>query len=97
MRAFMQWIKGMMFKMPAMITCAEAEGFIVDYLEGDLHPAKIKVFEMHLKLCQECRSYLEAYKTAAALGKAAFEDPEGDAAGAMPEDLVRAIIDAQRA
>lgn len=97
MRAFMRWMKGIMFKMPSMITCAEAEGFIVDYLEGDLHPAKVKVFEMHLKLCRECRDYLQAYKTATTLGKAAFQNPEGDAADVMPEDFVKAIEDAQNA
>jgi len=94
MRPFMRWMKGKMLRMPAMITCVEAESFIIDYLEGDLPPAKVHIFEMHLKLCRECRDYLAAYKQSAALGQAVSDDPEAAATDALPEDLVKAIVDA---
>ena len=95
MSKLMQWAKAKMFRLPGMITCAEAEDFIVDYIEGDLPKTKQVVFERHLSFCRECRDYLAAYRASMALGKAVFEDPDADASGIMPEDLVQAILDAR--
>lgn len=79
-----------------MISCAEAEEFIVEYLDGELARSKRKVFERHLKMCADCRQYLDAYQTSIALGKAAFAAPDAAAIEAMPEELVQAILDARR-
>lgn len=88
---------GMMFKLPLMITCNEFESFILAYLEDGL-PAKQKfVFEMHLKICRECREYLQAYRASLELTKHAYE---GDLIGPndqVPDDLVRAILAARKA
>jgi len=43
-------IKGMMFKLPMMISCEEFEEFIVEYLEGSLSPRQRSVFELHIKI-----------------------------------------------
>ena len=89
--SLMRRLRGVMFKLPLMITCEEFEGFIIDYLTGALTPKQKFVFELHLKVCRECRDYLSAYEAAMALAKdittqqnRALEEP--------PEDLVRAVL-----
>ncbi len=89
-------IKGFMLKHgPGMITCEEFETFILDYLDGALPPAQRRVFEWHLKICRECRDYLEAYRASIALGKAAMQEVDAPEIDEVPEDLVRAVLDAR--
>ena len=91
-------MKGLMLRHgPMMITCAEFETFVMDYLSGDLPPGKKRVFDLHLKICRECREYLAAYKQTVALGKAAFEESADPLPGDVPEDLVTAILAARSA
>lgn len=92
-----RWIKGVMLsRTPLMITCEIFEGFIFDYLEGDLPERQRAVFEFHLKICRECRDYLAAYKRATALGKAVFPEPSAPVPEEVPEDLVRAVLEARK-
>ncbi len=81
--------------MPGMITCAELEAFIDDYLEERLTPREKWVFELHLKMCRECRSYLAAYRRSIEMGQRVFREPESAVPGDVPEDLVRAILAAR--
>ncbi len=94
-----RWTKGMMLKhMPLMITCVEFESFILAYLEDELPAGKRRVFELHLKVCRECRDYLEAYRRTTALGKAALsDDPAAMVPEDVPEDLIKAVLDSRNA
>ncbi len=93
-----QKIRGWMFRhVPLMITCAEFDRFILDYLEGQLPERQRRVFKLHLTACRDCRSYLAAYQRTVALGKAAFAHPESPVPNEVPEDLVRAILAAREA
>ena len=99
-RPFNLWrlVKGLMLRhMPAMITCQEFEDFILDYLEGQLPARQRRVFEFHLKICRECRDYLAAYRRTAEIGRAAFDEPAASVPDDVPEDLVKAVLDARRA
>ena len=90
----MRRIHGAMFKLPLMITCEAFEDFILAYIEGDLTPRQRFVFEMHLRLCRECRDYLKAYRASLALAKSCGKEtapPPND----VPEDLVAAILAAR--
>ena len=78
-----------MFKMSLIISCEEAEEFILAYLEGELSPKQKRTFEWHLKLCRECRDYLKAYQRSLELGKAAMT---GERLPPLPDDLVKAIV-----
>ena len=90
--------RGMMFRRaPLMITCAEFEGFILDYLEGRLTPMQRRVFDLHLRICKDCRSYLQAYRRSVELGKAVFDHPDEAVPDEVPEDLVVAILEARAA
>ena len=76
-----------------MMTCRDIEVFLLDYLEGHLSATKRIVFVMHLLMCSECREYIRKYKVARELGSRAFEDMKEEP---VPEDLVKAVLAAQR-
>lgn len=88
---------GLMFKMPLMITCEAFESFILAYLDDELHERQKFVFEMHLKICRECREYLDAYQASLALAQSALGKNQSEPPGDVPDDLIRAILDARQA
>jgi hypothetical protein len=49
-----------------------------------------------MKLCRECRDYLEAYRRTMEIGQAVFSEPDESVPGAVPEDLVNAILAARK-
>lgn len=90
-------LRGFMLNhIPFMINCREFEEFIVDYIEGELPSKQVRIFELHLKVCRECREYLEAYKRTMSVSKRSFELSESvvDPAS-VPEDLIAAVIAAK--
>lgn len=94
---FLRVMKGAMLRnLPLMITCREFEDFLLDYLEGNLPAGQRRIFDLHIAICRECRDYLAAYKATMNLGKRAFEEPEAPPPGAVPEDLVDAVLAARR-
>ncbi len=94
----MKWLRGMMLNhMPLMITCREFEDFILAYLEGELPGRQRFVFDLHLKVCRECRDYLAAYRRTVAVTKRAFDDDDAPVPDAVPEDLIKAVLAARDA
>lgn len=92
-----RWIKGVMLKyMHRMITCREFEDFIVRYLDDELSDRQRSVFELHMRICRECREYLAAYKRTREIATVALQDPDAPVPDDVPEDLVKAILDARR-
>lgn len=52
----LRWLKGFMQRyMYGMITCGEFEDFITDYLDNELLAPQRSRFELHVRLCKECR------------------------------------------
>ncbi len=95
--SFRQRLRGFMFRrVPLMMTCADLEEFLVDYLDGTLPRRERRIMTLHLLLCRECRSYVERYRRAIALGKAVCREPTDPVSDEVPEDLVRAILAARR-
>ncbi len=91
-----RWIKGQMFKqMHRMITCREFESFIVDYLDDELSQSQRSVFERHLRLCRECREYLDAYQRANEIGRTVLKSSDEAVPEDVPDDLIKAILDAR--
>ena len=87
-------IHGVMFKLPGMISCQEFEDFVLAYLEDELSSTQRRIFEMHLKLCRECRDYLDDYNTTLrAIGNLSLVEKE--ALEEVPEDLITAILEAR--
>lgn len=49
-------LKGFMLKhVHGMITCREFDDFIIAYLEDELPHRERSRFDMHLRICRECR------------------------------------------
>ena len=85
-----------MMKMPMMLTCREFETFIADYFEGNLSRYSGLKFALHLKMCKPCKSYIDAYRRSKELGKQVFADIDTEVPPEVPEDLVKAVLDAQK-
>ncbi len=97
MNRVMRLMRGLMLNhMPWMITCRQFEDFILAYLEGDLPEKQRFVFELHLKVCRECRHYLAAYRRTIEVSRRAFEEPDAPVPEEVPEDLVKAVLAARR-
>ncbi len=82
-------IEKWLLKMPLMISCRDFEDFIIQYLENELPWSKHFIFKTHLKVCKECRDYLDAYRLSMEVTKEAMAQEE---LPAVPEDLVKAIL-----
>jgi len=82
-------------KWRGMLNCRQIEDFIDDYLDESMAWRKRALFRSHLLMCRECRSYIDAYKRAVALGKNVFSDGDGPPPEDVPEELVKAILDAR--
>lgn len=91
-----RFAKGAMLKvMPGHITCDEFEAFMAEYFEGELSTAQRQTFDLHLKVCEDCRAYLKAYRNTIALGRTAFTRGDAPVPEDMPKDLVSAILAAR--
>jgi anti-sigma factor RsiW len=92
-----RWLKGSMLKrMHRMITCKEFEDFVQRYLDGGLTDLQRSLFERHMRVCRECREYLAAYQRTMELGRAVLPSSDEPVPDDVPEDLIRAIIDARK-
>jgi len=80
---------------PGVMTCAELDSFIVDYLDGSLPFRQRAVFRLHLLMCRKCSTYLKGYRQTVALGQRVFSNLEKPAVEEAPEELVRAILSAR--
>jgi anti-sigma factor RsiW len=91
-----KWLKGFMLKhMHKMMTCKEFEDFVQAYIDDELSSAQRSVFELHIRLCRECKDYLAAYQRAIALGRAVLGAPNQPVPAEVPKDLVAAILKAK--
>ncbi len=89
-------LKALMLRsMPNMITCKEFDDFMVDYLDGELSSAQRNKFELHIRMCKECRQYLDAYKRTIETTKAVHQSEDSVIPNDVPEDLVKAILKAR--
>lgn len=87
----------MMHAMPGMITCAQFDGFICDYLDQRLPKNQARTFERHMQLCKDCRQYLEAYSSTIELERAVLAIPDAAPPADAPEELITAILAARQA
>jgi anti-sigma factor RsiW len=78
------------------LTCRACADFLADYLSGELDVEVRASFEVHLDRCRNCRTYLEQYAAVIRAGQNACHKEDEAAAHALPEELVRAILDARK-
>ncbi len=92
----MRRLKGTMLRrMHGMITCREFEEFVLRYLDGELPSKQAKIFEWHLRICRECREYLAAYRRTIEIGIAVLGPADESVPDDVPEDLIKAVLDAR--
>ena len=77
-----------------MITCADLEDWVADYLEGSLHAPKRRELERHLDECGRCRESLAAYQRTVWVARMALQCSSYPAQ--VPERLVQAILGSLR-
>ena len=77
------------------MTCQEILDFLMQYLDGELPAEQLACFEEHLHVCGPCVAYLETYQETIRLGRAACAEDDAPCKD-VPEELVRAILDARR-
>lgn len=78
------------------MTCRELADFIADYLDGTLPAETRSHFERHLDACANCVEYLAGYTSVVTLGRRAFDDLDAPVPPTVPEELLAAILAAQR-
>ena len=76
-----------------MRTCRELIEFLMSYLDGDLPKEQRATFEQHLAVCADCVDYVATYRRTRELAASVRDDDE--VPPDVPEDLVRAILDAR--
>ncbi len=77
------------------LTCHDFVTFLGEYVEEQLDAARRATFERHLAVCTDCTNYLDGYRRTMRLGVRALGG-QAPVPGAIPEALVRAILDARR-
>jgi anti-sigma factor RsiW len=70
------------------MNCRELSEFLSDFVAGDLAADVSREFDAHLARCPECHAFVAQYRATIRLSSSAFEE----SVGALPEDLVRAIL-----
>jgi anti-sigma factor RsiW len=70
------------------LTCRELVAFLDAYLAAELPPGRVELFERHLAACPDCRAYLESYRSAIELGRAALTGESSE----VPDGLVDSIL-----
>jgi anti-sigma factor RsiW len=78
------------------ITCQELIDFLYQYLEGELPEDRCFEFERHLKVCPDCVNYVEQYRATMRLCVGAYAGAGAPTPADMPEELVEAILAANR-
>jgi hypothetical protein len=64
-----------------MLTCRDITRLVTDYVEGRLSLTDRVLFQMHLGLCRDCRTYVQQVRlTVAALGALPPPEPEPEVA-----------------
>ena len=78
-------------------TCRELLEYLAGYLDGELPAGELEILEGHLEKCPPCVEYLDTYRSAIQLARSCVPKlEEKEACEACPEELIRAIVDAQR-
>ncbi len=75
------------------LTCREFVDFLHAYIDKELPAERSATFDRHLAVCPDCTNYLESYRKTIGLSVAAMSEL---AKRKIPEDLVRAILEARK-
>ena len=76
-----------------MLTCRELIEFLDQFVADELPPGQKASFREHLRVCPDCRAYLDSYRQTIALAKlsATLDDK---VSSDVPPALIKAVCDA---
>lgn len=95
---FRHKVAGWVFRrFPGQITCADFEGFLLDYHDGTLPEPQRQLFETHMKMCSQCRASLRGYVRTIELGQQLFARREAPLPDEVPDHIVAAVVSAMKA
>jgi predicted anti-sigma-YlaC factor YlaD len=77
------------------MTCQDFANFLDRFLEGSLPAALAQEFDEHLKICADCRNYLDGYRQTGQAARAALRASADPVPAEVPEKLVAAILAAR--
>jgi hypothetical protein len=78
------------------MTCREFADFVLAYVEQTLSADERLRFEHHLTICPDCVRYLQQYHDTIAAARLAADADDDSLPSDIPDDLVKAILDARR-
>lgn len=79
-----------------MLTCRDFVEFLDDYLSGSLTEDRRGSFNAHLAQCPSCVAYMRSYQASIEMGRAVLSRSEEPVSKDVPEELVRAILEARK-
>jgi anti-sigma factor (TIGR02949 family) len=59
-----------------MPSCKQVIDLLGEYLDGDLPPSELELFEAHMDKCPPCKAFLRTYKTSDQLARSALRQEE---------------------
>lgn len=77
------------------LSCRDFVEFLNDFIDDELPAERRAVFERHLEICEDCRRYVQSYRSAMELSALAFMEQSVPGLPPVPEALVRAILAAR--
>jgi anti-sigma factor RsiW len=86
---------GRLYALAQELSCREFVEFLDDYVEGRLPAERRAIFERHIAICGDCTKYLDGYRKTLRATRAAVGEPAGEEQPPLPEDLIRAILQAR--
>ncbi len=78
------------------VTCPECVDFLMDYLDGVLPADQRFKFESHLAFCPDCATYMQNYRSAAALTRKVGEAERRRPGDQVPAGLAEVILEARK-
>ena len=91
-----RWLKGQMLnRVYGMLTCRQFEEFVQAYHDGELTKKELKMFNLHLRVCRECREYLASYQRSIEISTAVLGQLHEPVPDTVPADLVEAILESK--
>jgi anti-sigma factor RsiW len=79
------------------LSCREIADFLMAYLDGELPAKERRAFGRHLFWCRACVAYVDSYRAAVRLARAAGDAGADEPPEPIPEALVQAILEARSA
>lgn len=79
--------------LPGLKTCAEMDAMFVVYLDNELSGLERCLFNVHLRICRECREYLWAYWNSLLLAKLVLDESVEPLDRDQAESMIAAVIE----